>query len=97
MSDTAEYNLTSWGVTPLVQAATGAIDLNELAHQELARRGLNAKGEAVGTVNAYNDWFDAHGGEPKGEGKAKASWCEACNDVLVPIGKMCDCGVINNG
>jgi hypothetical protein len=77
----------------LSQAARGEIDLNELAHQELARRGMNRKGENVGVVEAHNDWLDAYGGDP--DGVKRYGWCEGCNDVLLPIGKMCKCGTVN--
>ena len=28
-------------------------------------------------------------------GTKQYAWCEGCNDVLLPIGKMCKCGTIN--
>lgn len=74
----------------LVQAARGEIDLNELAHQELASRGLNRNGENVGMVESHNEWLDAYGGSDK-----RLSWCEGCNDVLLPIGRMCQCGRVS--
>ena len=40
----------------LVQAASGRIDLNELARQELANRGLGRDGEWIGFEAAANYW-----------------------------------------
>jgi len=93
--DNAEKLLSACTPAILSQAARGEIDLNELAHQELASRGLNSKGENVGAMAAHNEWLDAYGGDP--DGAKKFAWCEGCNDVLLPIGRMCKCGVINTG
>lgn len=58
----AEIALRHVSVTVLVRAATGAIDLNEMAHYELAKRGFNKKGEVVGVQAAMAEWYECHGG-----------------------------------
>lgn len=42
----------------LARAATGAVDLNEEAHAELASRGLNKHGDWVGFESALQEWED---------------------------------------
>ncbi len=61
---TAEELLKQWPAEELVRAARGGIDLNEMAHFELARRGINRMGEEVGEVAASQEWNRCWGGEP---------------------------------
>lgn len=58
---TAEVFLRSAPVHTLVQAARGEIDLNEMAHYELAKRGMNKLGGAVGVQAAMKEWGEAYG------------------------------------
>jgi hypothetical protein len=59
---TAEEQIKALPTEVLSQAARGEIDLNEIAHYELAQRGLNRKGEDVGDLAAMQEWKWCWGG-----------------------------------
>lgn len=44
---------------------------------------------------SYCLWVTKTGGDD--EGVKQYAWCEGCNAVLLPIGRMCKCGAINTG
>ena len=72
----------------LILAASGAVDLNEAAAYELARRGRLPSGLEVGKRAALADWLAAYG-----DPSAALSWCDSCLDVLLPVGAVCqNCG-----
>lgn len=58
---TIEQLLKDWPVTELARAASGSIDIEELAHYELACRGLNKAGEDVGHECAAHEYMAAWG------------------------------------
>jgi hypothetical protein len=64
MSERSEHEI-SVSLIPrltLIAAARGAIDLNEMAHYELAKRGMNKFGEFVGHTAAAIEWSEHFGG-----------------------------------
>ena len=59
----AEDLLKQWPVSQLVRASSGGIDLNEMAHYELAERGHDKYGNDVGLEKAMDDWRLTWGGK----------------------------------